>query len=231
MTADLFPLANFNGVHVVLKSDSCTRRTIILPYGSVVGPFTLKYRHPTLRWAQTSNRLFITIDLPDAQDVKLKLEPEGKFCFSAVSGAEKIPHEVDIDLYDKVDINESKASIGMRNIRYLIEKAEKKWWSRLLKQEGKHPVFVKIDWDKWIDEDEEKGDNSGNDMDFSSLDFSKLGLDPGGAGADAFGEDDEDDNDINDEGDDKEGEKDDQTPLAGPVNESDSSSRKPDTKA
>ncbi|XP_008456698.2 co-chaperone protein p23-1-like isoform X2 [Cucumis melo] len=189
-------------------------------------------RHPTLRWAQTSNRLFITIDLPDAQDVKLKLEPEGKFCFSAVSGAEKIPYEVDIDLYDKVDINESKASIGMRNIRYLIEKAEKKWWSRLLKQEGKHPVFVKIDWDKWIDEDEEKGDNSGNDMDFSSLDFSKLGLDPGGGmGADAFGEDDEDDNDINDEGDDKEGEKDDQTLLAGPVNESDSSSRKPDTKA
>lgn len=62
-------------------------------------------RHPTLRWAQTSDRLFITIDLPDAQDVKLKLEPEGNFSFSAVSGAEKIPYEVDIELYDKVDIN------------------------------------------------------------------------------------------------------------------------------
>ena len=43
--------------------------------------------------------------MPDAQDVKLKLDPEGKFCFSAVSGTEKIPYEVDIDLYDKVDIN------------------------------------------------------------------------------------------------------------------------------
>lgn len=62
-------------------------------------------RHPTLRWAQTSDRLFITIDIPDAQDVKLKLEPEGKFFFSAIGGAEKIPYEIDIDLYDKVDIN------------------------------------------------------------------------------------------------------------------------------
>lgn len=37
----------------------------------------------------------------------------------------------------------------------MIEKAEKKWWSRLLKQEGKPPVFVKVDWDKWVEEDEE----------------------------------------------------------------------------
>lgn len=62
-------------------------------------------RHPTVKWAQRPDTLFITIDLPDAQDVKLKLEPEGKFFFSATSGAEKIPYEVDIDLYDKVDVN------------------------------------------------------------------------------------------------------------------------------
>lgn len=42
-----------------------------------------------------------------------------------------------------------------RNICYLVKKAESKWWSRLLKQEGKPPVFIKVDWDKWIDEDEQ----------------------------------------------------------------------------
>ncbi|XP_022133466.1 uncharacterized protein At3g03773-like isoform X2 [Momordica charantia] len=178
-------------------------------------------RHPTLRWAQRSDKLFVTIDLPDAQDVKLKLEPEGKFLFSAISGAEKIPYEVDIDLYDKVVINESKANVGMRNIRYLIEKAEEKWWSRLLKQEGKPPVFVKVDWDKWIDEDEEKGNKPGNDMDFSDLDFSKLGMGAGGGmDADDLGEDD----------DDKEGEQKDQAPLAETI-EPGSTSSEPDAKA
>ncbi|KAH9692008.1 CS domain-containing protein [Citrus sinensis] len=131
------------------------------------------HRHPTVKWAQRTDRVYITIDLPDAQDVKLKLEPEGKFFFSATSGPDKIPYEVDIDLYDKVDVNESKASVGLRNIHYLVKKAENKWWSRLLKQAGKPPVFLKVDWDKWIDEDEEgKDDKPPADMDFGDLDFS-----------------------------------------------------------
>lgn len=50
----------------------------------------------------------MTIELPDAKDVKLKLEPEGKFFFSATSGPEKLPYEISIDLFDKVDVNVSK---------------------------------------------------------------------------------------------------------------------------
>ncbi|XP_022895204.1 uncharacterized protein OsI_027940-like [Olea europaea var. sylvestris] len=112
-------------------------------------------RHPLIKWAQRSDKLFITVELPDAKNVKLNLEPEGKFFFSATSGANNVPYEIDIDLYDKVDVNESKASFMSRNICYLVKKAESKWWSRLLKQEGKPPVFIKVDWDKWIDEDEQ----------------------------------------------------------------------------
>ncbi|KAE8666381.1 hypothetical protein F3Y22_tig00112498pilonHSYRG00009 [Hibiscus syriacus] len=42
--------------------------------------------HPTVKWAQRSDEVFITIELPDAQDVKLRLKPEGKFLFSATTG-------------------------------------------------------------------------------------------------------------------------------------------------
>lgn len=58
-----------------------------------------------------------------------------------------------------MELQESKASVGLRTIVYLIKKEESKWWNRLLKQEGKTPAFVKVDWDKWVDEDEqdEKG--------------------------------------------------------------------------
>lgn len=54
-------------------------------------------------------------------------------------------------------LQESKAAVGLRNICYLVKKAESKWWSRLLKKEGRPPAFLKVDWDKWIDEDEEHG--------------------------------------------------------------------------
>lgn len=68
---------------------------------------TFVSRHPILKWAQRSDVLFITIDLPDAKDVKLKLEPEGKFYFSATAGADNLPYEIDICLYDKVNVDVS----------------------------------------------------------------------------------------------------------------------------
>jgi cytosolic prostaglandin-E synthase len=52
-------------------------------------------------------------------------------------------------------LQESKAAVAPRTICYLIKKAESKWWPRLLKKEGKPPVFLKVDWDKWQDEDDE----------------------------------------------------------------------------
>ncbi|KAL6537856.1 hypothetical protein OROMI_025402 [Orobanche minor] len=128
-------------------------------------------RHPLVKWAQRSDKLFINVELPDAKNVKLNLDPEGKFFFSATSGVDNISYEVDIDLFDKVDVNESKASFSSRNICYLVKKAESRWWSRLLKQEGKPPVFLKVDWDKWVDEDEQD-EKSGGDMEFGDFDFS-----------------------------------------------------------
>ncbi|XP_026412322.1 co-chaperone protein p23-1-like isoform X2 [Papaver somniferum] len=125
-------------------------------------------RHPTIKWAQRSDKIFLTVDLPDANDVKLKLEPQGRFVFSATKGG--IPYEVDIELYDKINAEESKVNNGVRNIVYVIKKTESKWWNRLLKQEGKPPVFLKVDWDKWVDEDDE---TEKTDMDFNDMDFSK----------------------------------------------------------
>ncbi|XP_068636766.1 co-chaperone protein p23-1-like [Aristolochia californica] len=157
-------------------------------------------RHPLVKWAQRTDKVFITIELPDAKDVKLKLEPEGKFFFSATAGSDNTPYEIDLDLYDTVNVEESKSSVGLRSIRYIVKKAEEKWWSRLMKQQGKPPVFVKVDWDKWVDEDEEE-QKFGGDMDFGDMDFSKLnmgGMDDFDAGA--AGDKDEDESDTEEDG-------------------------------
>ena len=52
-------------------------------------------------------------------------------------------------------MQESQAAVAPRTICYLVKKAEGKWWPRLLKKEGRPPVFLKVDWDKWQDEDDE----------------------------------------------------------------------------
>ncbi|KAB5568444.1 hypothetical protein DKX38_002237 [Salix brachista] len=135
-------------------------------------------RHPSVKWAQRSDNLFITVQLPDAQDVKLKLEPEGKFFFSATSGADKIPYEIELELFDKIIVEDSKTSIGSRSIHYIVKKAENKWWGRLIKQTGKPPVFLTVDWDKWIDEDEEF--TRAPEMGDTGFDFPGMNLGGGG---------------------------------------------------
>lgn len=160
-------------------------------------------RHPEVKWAQRSDKLYITIELPDAHNPKVKLEADGKFTFSATTGQEQTHYELDFYLYDRVNAEESKISVGLRNIIYIVKKEEKKWWKQLLKSEAKRLPFLKVDWDKWVDEDEEKDAKLppvGQDMDFGGMDFSKLGMG-----------DDDDDFDINDE---NAGDADDEEPPA-----------------
>lgn len=54
-------------------------------------------------------------------------------------------------------LQESKINYGVRSIFCILEKAEKGWWKKLLRGDEKTPHYVKVDWDKWVDEDEENG--------------------------------------------------------------------------
>lgn len=56
--------------------------------------------------------MFITIELPDAKDVKLTLQPDGHFYFSAKSGADNIPYELDLELFDSVNVDVSNSSLN-----------------------------------------------------------------------------------------------------------------------
>lgn len=53
------------------------------------------------------------------------------------------------------DYQESKINTGVRSIFCVLEKAEQKWWNKLLSGDGKAPHYVKVDWDKWMDEDDD----------------------------------------------------------------------------
>lgn len=134
-----------------------------------------------MKWAEREDKVYLTVLLPDAKDANVKLDPEGVFDFSAKAGPENQLYELKLELNDKVNVEvsdlqdifgfwfrlcflllsyiifgcqESKINIGLRSIFCIVEKAEPKWWSKLLRG-GKPPHYVKVDWDKWVDEDED----------------------------------------------------------------------------
>ncbi|KAF7147663.1 hypothetical protein RHSIM_Rhsim03G0052200 [Rhododendron simsii] len=55
-----------------------------------------------------------------------------------------------------------KSKAGLRNILCSIQKEQKGWWKRLLKTEEKPAPYIKVDWNKWCDEDDEE--STGSDL-------------------------------------------------------------------
>ncbi|KDP39664.1 hypothetical protein JCGZ_02684 [Jatropha curcas] len=112
-------------------------------------------RHPEVLWAQRSDKVYLTISLPDAKDISVKCEGEGVFSFSAL-GVQGESFDFSLQLYGHIVPEGCKTNVGLRNIICSIQKQEKGWWKRLLKSEEKPAPYIKVDWNKWCDEDDEE---------------------------------------------------------------------------
>jgi len=197
---------------------------------------------PEVLWAQRSsdsepekNFIYLTISVPDVpkEGVQLDLKPTS-LTFTGTSGTLKRKYHVELEFYAEIDPAESKINHTAKNIEIKLQKKELKeeYWPRLLK-EPKRLHFLKTDFDKWVDEDEQQEaaeedfsqfggmggmPGMGGGGDFGGIDFSKLGgggdaPDLGALGSrvnpeDIPGYDEDDDDDDDDdmpalEGDDK----------------------------
>jgi len=177
---------------------------------------------PEVLWAQRSSKtdpeknfIYLTITVPDVQKSNLKLDVKSQsLTFSGHSDSLKRDYHVELEFYGEIDEAETKINHTAKNIALVLRKKELKeeFWPRLLK-DAKKVHFLKTDFDKWVDEDEQDeapeddlaagmggmggmpgmGDMSsmmgGAGGDFGGIDFSKLG------GAQPEEEEDEDDDD------------------------------------
>ncbi|KAI1136753.1 HSP20-like chaperone [Hypoxylon sp. FL0543] len=174
---------------------------------------------PEVLWAQRSsstdpekNFIYLTISVPDVpkSNLKLDLQPTG-LTFTGHSDTLKKTYHLDLTFYAEIDPAESKVHHTARNIELKLRKKElnEEYWPRLLK-DSKKVQYLKTDFDKWVDEDEQNeapeddfsqfggmggmpGMGGMGGGDFGGIDFSKLG---GGDGP--AGEDDEDESDDDD---------------------------------
>ncbi|XP_076901172.1 co-chaperone protein p23-2-like [Bidens hawaiensis] len=121
-----------------------------------------KISHPEVLWAQRADKVYLTIALTNAKDISVKCEPNGSFNFSAVGSKDEIV-EFSLELYGKIQPEGCKTQMGLRNILCTVQKEEKGWWKRLLKSEKKPASYIKVDWNKWCDEDDEPDNGTDDD--------------------------------------------------------------------
>ncbi|GAV91623.1 CS domain-containing protein [Cephalotus follicularis] len=135
-------------------------------------------RHPDVLWAQRSEKVYLTIALPDASDISVNCEPQGLFSFSAL-GVRGESFDFSLELYGSIVPEGCKTKVGLRNIVCSIQKEQKHWWKRLLKSEGKPAPYLKVDWNKWCDEDEEESPSDSTSVDDDDDDDAYAGEDDG----------------------------------------------------
>eukprot|EP01134_Creolimax_fragrantissima_P004562 CFRG4562T1 len=108
---------------------------------------------PTVLWAPRSDRIYVTIEVSDVENEKIDIQPT-KLSFTGTGSAERKEYAFEIDLFGEVDPEKSKyVKNSMHILLQLARKEEGEFWPRLIKTGKLH--FVKTDFKKWIDEDEE----------------------------------------------------------------------------
>merc|ERR1712178_76436 len=165
---------------------------------------------PTVIWAQRNDVVYLTIEIPDVikEKAKINIADDGtKVIMEAQSSSYEGKYKLELELLNEVDQSTSKITVGARSIILVLSKKDTSsaYWSRLTKEKVKSS-YIKIDWNKWKDEDEDDevedaGMNSNFDM--SQLEnltnFQQQMSGGGAAGLGDLGADSDDDDDDDDE--------------------------------
>jgi len=160
--------------------------------------------HPPVVWAQRKDQVFLSVDLQDVKSENIKLEPT-KLSFFGKSGTKQYSFE--IEFLKEIDPAKSKYVVRPRSIEFVVIKKDLGYWERILKEQPKIKLnWLKVDWNKWKDEDEVAEDDGGFDMGgMGNFDMGQFG---GNEGADMNSDSDEEEiPGLEEEKEKKEGEK------------------------
>ncbi|KAL7420231.1 p23 chaperone protein wos2 [Cryptotrichosporon argae] len=137
--------------------------------------------HPEITWAQRSstsepekNIIYLTINTPDVRgEPTLELKPDHISFKATTGGANGVPEKqyaFDIDLFAEIVPEETKKNLTSRALVLIIRKKalELEYWPRLTKDKVKNQ-WIKTDFSKWVDEDEQDGADAFDESDFGGM--------------------------------------------------------------
>ncbi|TXT08230.1 uncharacterized protein COLE_05154 [Cutaneotrichosporon oleaginosum] len=153
--------------------------------------------HPEVLYAERSsatepekNIIYLTFNVPNIQGEPNLDITEDQISFSASSGnPEKgIPVKewsCDLDLYAKIVPSETKKQLNSRHLMLVLRKkeAQAEYWPRLTKEKPNRN-WIKTDFSKWVDEDEQDGEEEVDTGGMGGMDMASM---MGGGGMPGMG--------------------------------------------
>lgn len=134
------------------------------------------HMQPAIVWAQRKDgNVLVTIRVHDCIDPYIKLNPT-TLTFRGESDNKENKFDLTLELYKETIVDESKYNVKPRGIEIILKKKDTSiWWPRLAKT-TKKLHYITVDWDRWIDEDDEEEKN-GYDWQNQGMNFGDMGED------------------------------------------------------
>ena len=104
--------------------------------------------NPTILWAQDRSNIFVTIEIQDLQSHDISFETK-KILLKGSNNTNE--YNFEIDLNSSIIIEKSSWQIKSNCVKIILVKELNKFWNRLTKVKQNN---VKIDWQKWVNEDD-----------------------------------------------------------------------------
>ena len=119
--------------------------------------------NPSILWAQDRDKLFVTIEIKNFQNKDIVFEPKTV----RINGdANNTEFNISIDLNSEINSEKSEWIIKQNCIELRLIKLKSIYWHKLTKNKQNN---VRIDWQKWRDEDDDEEDEDNMLADFSNF--------------------------------------------------------------
>ena len=132
-------------------------------------------KFPPFKWAQNQERVLITIDMADAENVEVDVfEEKQQLKFQCSANGQK--YSMELEVFEPIVKEESAWNVKGRNVIINLAKKDKsqteEWWPRITKEKVKNNL-ISIDWARWKepDDDEDEGPKGpgGGDFDMAQM--------------------------------------------------------------
>jgi len=133
---------------------------------------------PNILWFQTRDFVIFDILVKTISEIKIDIS-DNKFNFSSL--IDNKLYEIEFDFYNDINKEESLYISNEKYIRVKLKKINFDKWFYLTKDKNIYKNNIKVNWNEWIDsDDEEEEDKSNQDNSPMNFDFAQMMQSMGG---------------------------------------------------
>ena len=134
---------------------------------------------PTLLWYQTKDNVVFNVELQEVSNLTVTIN-EGTISFSGIS--KNNLYEMNFDLFESINKDESSFIQQEKNVVFTLKKNNSDYWKILTKDKNLYKNNIKINWNRWIDEDAEEDEVPNEGGMPENFDFQQMMQSMGGMG-------------------------------------------------